>query len=263
LAVSIANAEDVVSWARVYTPDEEAYYSLAYRGDLDIAATRYPDYVDLVARQSTLDGLASTGLSYEYLQYDCLSPESFRGRGYDGYRNNNELVADLSALALSYPEICTVFNLGQGHIGLGDIWLLKISDDVAGDEPGEADLFIVGCHHAREPMTVEVPVSFATYLCEGYATDPEVQNIVDNLEFYILPCLNPDGWVYDDVENTRNWWRKNGYDWPGDEPFDYGWGEGSGVDPNRNYTYMWGGKEIRFRHNLPSVRRINTLAVGL
>jgi len=240
LAGSMTDAEDVVSWVRVYTPDEEAFYSLAYRDDLDVAATRYPGYVDLVAQQSTLDRLASTGLSYEYLQYDCLSPESFGGRAYDGYRNYDELVADLNALASGYPDICTLSNLGQGHVGLGDIWLLKVSDDVAGDEPDEADLFIVGCHHAREPMSVEVPVSFATYLCEGYATDPDVQNIVDNLEFYILPCLNPDGWVYDDVEGTRNWWRKNGYDWPGDEPLDYDWGEGTGVDPNRNYTYMWG-----------------------
>lgn len=239
LVVSI-NAEDVVSWVRVYTPDEGVYYSLVYRDDLDIAASHYPDHVDLVTPQSTLDGLASAGLSYEYLQYDCLSPESFGGRGYGGYSNYNELTADLDALASNYADICTLSNLGQGRVGLGDIWMLKISDDVTDDEPGEADLFIVGCHHAREPMTVEVPISFATYLCENYSTDSEIRNIVDNLEFYILPCLNPDGWIYDDVENTRNWWRKNGYDWPDDEPLDYGWGEGTGVDPNRNYTYMWG-----------------------
>ncbi|UCE26157.1 MAG: hypothetical protein JSW52_07270, partial [Candidatus Coatesbacteria bacterium] len=150
LSGSTAEAEDVVSWVRVYTPDENAYYSLVYRDDLDIASSRYPDHVDLVARQSTLDVLASTGLSYEYLQYDCLSPESFGGRAYGGYSNYDELLADLNALASNYPEICTLSNLGQGHIGLGDIWLLKISDDVASDEPGEADLFVVGCHHARE-----------------------------------------------------------------------------------------------------------------
>jgi hypothetical protein len=133
--------------------------------------------------------------------------------------------------------------LGQGHIGLGDIWLLKISDDVESDGPDEADLLITGVHHAREPMSLEVPLAFARYLCENYDTEQGVQYIVDNLEFYIMPLMNVDGYVYDDVEYTRNWWRKNGYDWPGDEPSDYGWGEGTGVDNNRNYTYMWGHDE--------------------
>jgi hypothetical protein len=237
IAASTLTAADVVSWARVYTPDEEAYESLVYRHDLDIASARRPDYVDVVAPQSKLDELR---YPYEYLQYDCLSPESFGSRGYSGYHNYDELVADLEALATDYPDICTLTNMGQGHVGLGDIWLLKISDDVETDEPDEADLLITGVHHAREPMSLEVPLAFARYLCKNYAGDPDVQNVVDNLEFYIMPLMNVDGYIYDDVEGERNWWRKNGYDWPGDEPGDYGWGDGTGVDNNRNYPYMWG-----------------------
>jgi hypothetical protein len=60
---------------------------------------------------------------------------------------------------------------------------------------------------------------------------------VDNLEFYIMPLLNVDGYIYDDVEGERNWWRKNGRDNNEDGiPF----GSYDGVDINRNYTYMWG-----------------------
>jgi hypothetical protein len=237
LVVSVAATADVVSWARVYTPNEEAYESLVYRHDLDIASARRAEYVDVIAPQSKLDEL---GFPYEYLQYDCLTPESFGSRGYTGYCNYDELLADLNALADGYPGICTLSNVGQGHIGLGDIWLLKISDDVETDEPDEADLLITGVHHAREPMSLKVPLAFAQYLCENYDTKQGVQYIVDNLEFYIMPLMNVDGYIYDDVENERNYWRKNGYDWPGDEPADYGWGEGTGVDLNRNYTYMWG-----------------------
>ncbi len=83
-------------------------------------------------------------------------------------------------------------------------------------------------------------MAFAQYLCENYGLDPDVKNIVDRLGFYIMPLMNVDGYIYDDAEYTRNWWRKNGYDWPGDEPTDGGYGYGTGVDLNRNYTYMWG-----------------------
>jgi len=230
-------AADVVSWARVYTPTEDAYESVVYRHDLDIASARRAEYVDVIAPQSKLDSL---GYPYEYLQYDCLSPGSFAGRGYAGYHNYDELVADLETLAADYPDICTLTDMGTGHVELGQIWLLKISDDVANNDPGEADLLITGVHHAREPMSLEVPLAFAKYLCENYAGRQSVQYVVDNLEFYIMPCMNVDGYIYDDIENERNMWRKNGYDWPGDEPIDYGIGRGTGVDPNRNYTYMWG-----------------------
>ncbi|UCE27194.1 MAG: T9SS type A sorting domain-containing protein, partial [Candidatus Coatesbacteria bacterium] len=234
-------ASDVVSWVRVYTPTEGTYESVVYNGGLDVASARRAEYVDVIAPQSKLDEL---GLPYEYLQYDCHAPETFGMRGYTEYHNYDELVADLETLAADYPDICTLTNMGQGHIGLGDIWLLKISDDVADDATDdatdEADLLITGVHHAREPMSLEVPLAFAQYLCENYGSDPDVQNIVDNLEFYIMPCMNPDGYIYDDVEYSRNWWRKNGYDWPGDEPTDWGYGYGTGVDLNRNYTYMWG-----------------------
>jgi hypothetical protein len=230
-------ASDVVSWTRIYTPTEEIYESVVYSHGLDVASARRAEYVDVIAPQSKLDEL---GLPYEYLQYDCLSPESFGTRGYTAYHNYDELLVELNALADGYPDICTLSNVGQGHVGLGDVWLLKISDDVETAAPDEADLLITGVHHAREPMSLEVPLTFAKYLCENYASDPDVQNIVDNLEFYVMPCMNPDGYIYDDAEFERNWWRKNGYDWPGDEPTDYGWGEGTGVDLNRNYTYMWG-----------------------
>ncbi len=231
---SAYTADDVVSWARVYTPTDEAYESVVYRDDLDIASASYPDYVEVVAPQSILEGL---GLPYEYLQYDCLSPESFGGRGYLGYHNYDELVADMTALAADYPDICTLSDMGQAHAGLGQVWLLKISDDVGTDDPDEADLLITGCHHAREPMTVEVSLSFATYLCENYGTGPGVQNLVDNFEFYIIPCTNVDGWIHDDVEYSRRSWRKNGRD---NDDDGYHFGSYDGVDLNRNYTYMWG-----------------------
>jgi hypothetical protein len=242
--------DDVVSWARVYTPTAETYASLVYKEGLDVADVSPPHYVEVVAPQSTLDELAGTGYTYEYLQYDCLSSESWRGRGYSGYHNYDELVADMMDLVDEHPTICAARIFGEGHAQMGYVWGFKLanlenkghSKNLWDNDPAKPDLLIVGCHHAREPMTVEVSLSFATYMCENYASDANVRNVIDSMETYIIPCLNPDGWIYDDVEGSRHYWRKNAYDYDDDGTFfeDQGYGYGEGVDLNRNYTYKWG-----------------------
>jgi hypothetical protein len=75
---------------------------------------------------------------------------------------------------------------------------------------------------------------FMWYLLENYATDPLIQALVDNTEMYFVPVINPDGYVYNEMTNPSGggMWRKNRINngIPGCE----------GVDPNRNYGYMWG-----------------------
>jgi len=33
-------------------------------------------------------------------------------------------------------------------------------------------------------------------LLENYATSVEVKSIIDNAELYFIPCVNPDGYLY-------------------------------------------------------------------
>jgi len=79
-------------------------------------------------------------------------------------------------------------------------------------------------------MTVEVPLHLAKNLCEKYPTDPDVKMLVDNVETWIIPMLNPDG--HNHVFTVSNRWRKNRRD---------NGGGIYGVDLNRNYDYPWGG----------------------
>ncbi len=64
------------------------------------------------------------------------------------------------------------------------------------------------------------------YLLENYATDPEIQSVVDNTELYFVPVVNPDGYLYNEKTdpNGGGFWRKNRKN-------------GNGVDNNRNYNY--------------------------
>jgi len=144
------------------------------------------------------------------------------------YRTYDEVLTALDNLESAAPEIAQVVDLGDSWEGR-TIRAIKISDDPEVDDPTEQEVLFVGVHHAREWISVEVPLRLAEYLVENYST-PEVSELVDNREIWIVPLLNPDGYVF--AHTTERLWRKNRRD------------NGSGVygvDLNRNYPYQFGG----------------------
>jgi hypothetical protein len=108
---------------------------------------------------------------------------------------------------------------------------MKISDNV-GTTEDEPRVLYLGCHHAREIITVEIPLYIMYWLTDNYGTDSLATYLVDNREIWIVPLMNPDGREY--VEHTGDW-RKNRRD-NGDGTY--------GVDLNRNWGYMWGYDDI-------------------
>ena len=160
---------------------------------------------------------------YPYKQKEVSLQGGINGR----YHSYAELERELLALQDSYSHIARVIDLGDSLEGR-NIYALKISDNVYQDEQ-EAELFFVGCHHAREWISVEVSFLLGKYLVENYATNSQIKDLVDQCEIWIVPLLNPDGLEYS--IHFYRYWRKNRRD-NGDGSF--------GVDPNRNYSYNWG-----------------------
>ncbi|NIM58896.1 MAG: hypothetical protein GTO16_08145 [Candidatus Aminicenantes bacterium] len=160
---------------------------------------------------------------YPYKQSEVSLQEGLNGR----YHSYAELERDLLALQDSYSNIARVIDMGDSLEGR-NIYALKISDNVYQDEQ-EAEVFFVGCHHAREWISVEVPFLLGKYLVENYETNSQVKDLVDKCEIWIVPLLNPDGLEYS--IHFYRYWRKNRRD-NGDGSF--------GVDLNRNYSYNWG-----------------------
>ncbi|MEI7440573.1 MAG: M14 family metallopeptidase [bacterium] len=150
------------------------------------------------------------------------------------YRSYNSVVASLQNLASNHPEIASYMVLGKSFEGR-DQPMLRIS----GVSPGQAEsaktpaILYQGCHHAREHLSVEVPLRFAEYLINNYASNESVKNLVDHREIFIAPIVNPDGFFFDYTNGIsgKNW-RKNRH--PNS-------GGSMGVDLNRNYGFGWGG----------------------
>ncbi|RKX68012.1 hypothetical protein DRP43_06135, partial [candidate division TA06 bacterium] len=147
-----------------------------------------------------------------------------------------EMIDSLDAIHTQFPGITTSkYSIGTSREG-NEQWIMKISDnpDINENEPS---FFVNGIHHAREPITCNISVDFARYLCENYETDPSIKWLVDNREIYILPVENPDGYIWDSDSSSDGMWRKNKRDNDDNGYFNE---SQDGVDPNRNYTYMWG-----------------------
>ena len=228
-ALAAAAFADTLYLTRAYADPSRLMTDLAAH-DFDVDGAVPGDHFDLYASADDLAVLGLKGISYDVL--DEIDTADAPPSEYTEYA---EMVSILQGLAGTYPNICRLYDVGDTW-EKREIWALKISDNVATHEPNEKDILINGNHHANEIMTVEVPLHLAKEMCKKYPTDPDVKRIVDNVETWIIPMLNPDG--HNHVFTVHNRWRKNRRD---------NGGGIYGVDLNRNYDYHWG--EAGASHN--------------
>lgn len=158
------------------------------------------------------------------------------GAFYDNYHPLNEISDRIDLLVTTYPNLASRFTIGSS---LGDDGVVGPTDDSreifgiritapSGVSP-KAQVVFNGCQHAREWVSVMVPLYIAEQMLENYATDPRVAAILDNVELNIIPVVNPDGYVHS--WTSERYWRKN-------RRVN---GDGTrGVDLNRNWSYEWG-----------------------
>jgi carboxypeptidase T len=210
------------SLVRVPVGDAEARVRLwRTLPDWDVAGTVDAGRsLDLVVTAVERDKLAAGGVAFEVVIEDVE-------QAADGvravYHTFPEMESLLGALAADYPAITQLTSLGLSYEGRS-IWCLEISDNPGADE-GEPGLVFVGLHHAREWPGVEMGLEIATRLTSNYGSDPTITDLVDNRRIWVIPCLNPDGYVY--CHDQGHDWRKNRHVFPLFGTV--------GVDLNRNY----------------------------
>ena len=177
-------------------------------------------------------GVLSAGEDRESVELDTGSIEAVELLNFTSYHSYEEMTAYLESVARNMPDIAVLYSIGKTFEGR-DVWALKISDNPSEYEPDEPEVLYIGMHHAREWISHEIPLYFIDYVVKNYNKDPRTTFVVNNRQMWIIPMLNPDGYVYDgngDYSNRGNW-RKNR------EP---NWDGSYGTDLNRNYGWHWG-----------------------
>ncbi len=208
---------------------------------LDVAAGLRGDHYDLVIPagelQERLDDWRSRGARVEVVQADLETFYASRLDSRDNfglYHTYGENLAWLDQLRLQYPQVIGArWSLGNSIEGR-PIWCLRVSDNPDTDEAGEPEVLFDALHHAREVMSSEMVMMLAEYLAQQYtAGNPDIVELLDTTEIYLVPMVNPDGFVYNETTNPDGGgvWRKNRR---------LNVDSSRGVDCNRNYPYEWG-----------------------
>lgn len=176
--------------------------------------------------------------------FDPITPSNFQLGTMGGFYKYNEMLEQLTLMQQQYPNLISVRAAIDTFHTINDslIYWVRISDNPTIDENNEKELLYTAVHHAREPNSMTATIFYMWYLLENYATSAEIQHLVNNSELYFVPCLNPDGYIYNETtnpfgggmhrKNRRNVGTTN-----------------KGVDLNRNYSYGWGTTGISFNTN--------------
>jgi len=168
------------------------------------------------------------------------TPVNFQEGSESGFFTYEEILENFNAMRTQFPQLISALTPISDTLLTWEnrpVNWLRISDNADINEANEPEVLMTSLHHAREPLSVSQLIFFAWYLLENYETDSEIKQIVDQVELYIVPCINPDGYVYNQESSPGGGglWRKNRRN-NGDGTF--------GVDLNRNYGKFWGFDDI-------------------
>jgi carboxypeptidase T len=239
---AISSAGDVAhhTLIRLKPSTEAQAEQLRSFSQLDFVAGEHRGDLCAAALPQDLQSLQNSGIPYEVLIMDMEDYFARRARregsldDMGGYKTYSEIETALDVIHANHPSITTAkFNIGNSLEG-NPIWCMKISDNPEVDED-EIELLYNSLAHCREPAAMEALFVFFDYLTNNYSigSGNEATNLVDNREFYWIPCVNPDGYLYNEQEfpDGGGMWRKNRRNN----------GDGSyGIDLNRNFGFNWG-----------------------
>jgi carboxypeptidase T len=161
-------------------------------------------------------------------------PQHFRLGSMGGFFTLQEVMNQLDSMRLLYPNLISEKTAAGNTTTIEGrtTYYVRISNN-PNQATGKPNVFFNALTHAREPMGMQQMIFYMWYLLENYDTSDEIKYLVDNLQFYFIPVVNPDGYDFNctGFPTGGGMWRKNRRD---------NGGGSFGVDLNRNFGYKWG-----------------------
>lgn len=116
----------------------------------------------------------------------------FGSINFENYWSLEEIYDFMDELEAQYPEITEVERMGRTAGGVEIRGLRITSEEHLGQETLPV-IFVTAGASARDWIAVMAAVDIMHELCDHYE---EFRNIVDNIEWFIIPVANPDGYIF-------------------------------------------------------------------
>ncbi|KAM5292405.1 carboxypeptidase B [Ctenodactylus gundi] len=178
------------------------------------------------------DFLKQNDLQYEVLisnlrsmmekQFDSQGRAA--GHSYTKYNNWETIEAWTQQIATENPALISRSVIGTTFEGR-NLYLLKVGKAKA-NKPA---IFMDCGFHAREWISPAFCQWFVREAVRTYGKEIRMTELLDELDFYILPVVNVDGYVYTWTKSRM--WRKTRSSQAGTSCI--------GADPNRNFNAGW------------------------
>ncbi len=266
LSILLANfAFSQTKYSRISIPDYKATLSdLAKIGIVpDHSLSEEDGQITLLVNEHELNTLDNSGIDYEVIQTDyssylqkkrkqidlnrsvesCSSlleqfgykmPTGYSHGSMGGYHTYQQMLETIDDLASSNSNfVKPKKKIGNFTTYEGRSIFYYTLSDYRYNSSTKKKILITGLHHAREPISMEQVLYFTNFMLEN-KNDEQIAYLLKNTEFYFVPCINPDGYVYNEsiAPNGGGLHRKNRNPSSG--------GATIGVDLNRNYGQFWG-----------------------
>ncbi|MGH2756989.1 MAG: M14 family metallopeptidase [Actinomycetota bacterium] len=238
----------------------EASYLMSY---FDETHNHYDGEIEILAWPGDLAQLDASGIDYrvvveDYVAYasePTAAPAPIRLPGPDraDYRHLADYNAEMEKLAKKNKGLVKLFKMKRPSLEGRPVYGVEIAHNVDAKD-GRPTFYIDGIHHAREWPASEYAMVFIHDLVERFGKDPKVTSLLKKARVIAVPIVNVDGFDYSRESLAQNsilgagngfegYWRKNRRSLTGvtapipGKPTNP---DGYGVDPNRNYAYLWG-----------------------
>ncbi|XP_041638108.1 carboxypeptidase B2-like [Cheilinus undulatus] len=234
LAITPKTQEQVEVLKNVSSEDESALWKPESRHyireesevRLFVPATNLEAVKDLLQRHNiTHEVLVANTRALIEMQMDDSTDVQRSSNFYERYHKLEEIYDWINRTAQDHPAIIKTILIGSSSENR-PLYVLKLSMNNREDKKA---MWIDCGIHAREWISPAFCLWFVQHSLTSYNVSRDITDILDNMDVYILPVMNPDGYSYTWTTN-RNW-RSNRSVHNGSSCI--------GVDLNRNFNSSW------------------------
>ncbi|XP_051737418.1 carboxypeptidase B [Ctenopharyngodon idella] len=207
-----------------WKPDSSDLVSIGMNVDIHVPAAGL-DMVFTILQQSGIESKVMFEDLQEAVEAQIDNMRVTKAHDYTKY-NSWATISDWAvSISSANADLISRQVIGNTYEGR-PMHLLTVGKKTGSAKPA---VFIDCGFHAREWITHAFCQWFVNEAVTTYGSDPEMTNLLDRLDFFVLPVFNIDGYEYTWTSNRM--WRKTRSKNSGSSCI--------GTDPNRNFNAGW------------------------